>query len=81
MQTLSAPLAHNALGAAVQMYAGILADHERQLQMSQAVIQQLKVQDAMKTAQVKSLEEIIKVGKEENAKLLAELKSRQGLAE
>ena len=34
--TLSALSAHNALGAAVQMYTGIIADYERQLEMVKA---------------------------------------------
>ncbi len=63
IQTLSAMTAHNALGATVQMYAGILADYERQQQMLQGIVQQLKAEVAQKTAQVKSLEDAIKAGK------------------
>jgi hypothetical protein len=55
--TLNALAAHQAVGSLVQMYTGILADNERQANIMQAIIQQLRGEVAKMNEQNKSLRE------------------------
>ena len=60
IQTLTGTSAHIALAATVQMYGAILADNERQMAMMQAMVQQLRAENASLKASLAAREKSAK---------------------
>lgn len=77
MQTLSGLAAHNAVAGLVQLYAGIMADHQRELTMVRAQFEAAKQQAERAASEIKGLQEIIERGQAHNTKLIDQLRETQ----
>ena len=73
MVTMSAAAAHNAVAALVQMYAGIMLDQQRELQMMRAQLEDARQQLQQAGAAVARLEGIVRDGADASARAAARI--------
>jgi hypothetical protein len=76
ISTLSAAAAHSTVIAMANMYSGVIADYERQLQMMQAMVRATKAGEQAADQKIKELEGIMREGRTANSALVDRLNAR-----